>query len=121
MKQKLNLRKNVKAAVCFWVFLTALYLVTRYGLNGLYTPEWAARNIYWLVSSVILVFAVLGRLWFSGIALGGYLLGLAAGELFGGFRREPPSYHHYGWLILICVFLASCAAGWIVQSKKGRS
>lgn len=114
-------RKNIIAAICFLVLLTVIYLLTRYAMGSLYTPEWAARNMFGLIAPVILVFAVLGKLWFSGFALGGYLLGLVAGELLGGFWRAPPSYHHYGWLIFICVFLISCAVGGVVQRKKGRA
>ena len=109
----------------FWLFaalLAVIYVVTRYALGGLYTPEWAARRVFWVAAAVILIAALLRKTRFASTALGGYLLGLVAGELFGGFRADvPPQYLHYGWLILLAVFAAACALGVWLERRAGHA
>lgn len=62
--------------------------------------------------------ALFGKFRFSAIALAGYIAGLAAGELFGGFQSDiPPQFLHYGWLILILAFLLACAIGVTVERR----
>lgn len=119
MEQKINWDKNWKVVFIFAVLLWLLYVLTRYAMGSLYTPEWAARNIYWLCASIIFFPTFWGKFRFSVTAFAGYILGLAAGEVLGGFRRNvPPEYRHYGWLILIIVFAASCLLGFWLQKRK---
>ncbi len=107
---------NFKYGLLFSVLLIGLYFVTRYGLCQLYTPEWGARRIFGFVAMIILVPAVVGRVKFSTIAFLGYILGLVAGELFGRVDVvKPYFYNHYGWLILIVIFILSCVVGWYVE------
>jgi hypothetical protein len=64
-----------------------------------------------------------GKIRFSTVALAGYIVGLVAGELFGGFESDvPPQFRHHGWSILILTFLAACVIGFLVEklSKKRR-
>ena len=65
----------------FAAALLILFLVTRYAMPGLYTPEWAARQVFWPLAAVIFLPVLYGKIRFSAIALGGYIVGLAAGEL----------------------------------------
>ena len=111
-------RENLKYIVILAIILIGLYFLTRYGLPALYTPEWSARHIFWLVAIIVFVPALFGKIKFSIIAIVGYIIGITAGELFGGFQADvPPQYIHYGWLILILVFLASCIMGFVVEHR----
>jgi len=123
MEHKIDWEKNWKVVFIFAAVLTLLYPLTRYALPSFYTPEWSARNIYWLASAIIFFPTFWGKLRFSITALAGYILGIVAGEAFGGFRKDvPPQYPHYGWLILICVFIASCALGvWFQRGRKKKA
>ena len=99
--------------------LGILYVVTRYFMGALYTPEWAARNIFWMITPVILFPTLFHKTKFSVSALTGYLLGLLAGEIFGGFASDvPPQYSHFGWCILLVVFAISCIAGGLYQKHQ---
>jgi uncharacterized transporter YbjL len=92
--------------------------LTRYGLSDFYTPEWGARRIFWIVAIIVLLPILFGKIRFSIFALAGYVLGLIAGELFGGFQSDlPPQFLHYGWLILIIVFLVACVLGFYVEKR----
>ena len=115
----------MKAKRFFWAAgfaaaLLALFFVTRYALPGLYTPEWAARHVFWLVAAVVFIPALYGKVRFSSAALAGYVAGLAAGELLGGWEADVgPQYLHHGWWILLLVFAASCLIG-IAAEKRAK-
>ncbi len=110
-----------KAVAVFLPLLAALFLVTRYCMPALYTPEWAARHVFWPAALIILLMAALGRIRFSTAALIGYIVGLAAGECFGGFRSAiQPQYLHYGWLILIVLLALSAAAGILWERRRAQ-
>ncbi len=104
----------------------AIYLISRqvFALHSphyLYTPEWTARNVLWIAAIVSTVPALLGARLFPFVTLGGYVLGVVAGELFGGFEADvPPQYLHWGWLIWLGVFLASVGAGVVVEKVHKR-
>lgn len=110
--------KNILCFVALSAFLLGLYFLTRYGFPRLYTPEWGARRIFGIATLIILVPSLFGKIRFSIIVLIGYILGLVFGELFGGFQASvPPQFLHYGWLILIIVFLMACILGVIVEHR----
>lgn len=111
-----------KAAAIFAPLLCAVYFFTRYALPMLYTPEWASRHLFWAAAAVIFIGALLGRVRFAVTALSAYAVGLAAGELLGGFQAHiPPQYPHYGWLICVGVFAAGCALGAWLQHRSARA
>ena len=111
--------KSIAYSLIITAVLMALYVLTRYKMPQFYTPEWAARNVFWLAASVIMISALLDKIKFSFSAFCGYILGLVLGEVFGGFNAEiAPEYKHYGWLILIIVFFISCIIGAVLQKKR---
>lgn len=104
--------------VGFAAALLALFYVTRYAMPNLYTPEWAARNVFWPLAAVILIPVLYGKVRFSSAALAGYVVGLAAGELLGGWGADVgPRYIHHGWWIFLLIFVIACAVGVLVQWK----
>lgn len=100
--------------------LLALFLVTRYALPGLYTPEWAARRVFWPLAAVILLAAIYEKYRFSAATLIGYVAGLLAGELLGGWEADVgPEYRHHGWWIFLLIFVLFAAAGVVWQRERG--
>lgn len=111
--------KRVLWAVGFAAALLAVFFVSRYALPELYTPEWSARNLFWPAAAVMFIPVLFGKVRFSALALAGYVLGMAAGELLGGWEQDVgPQYLHHGWWIMILVFLAFCGLGALVQRRK---
>jgi len=109
---------NVKATIIFAVNLALIFGVTRYFMGDYYTPEWSARHFFWVVALIVLLTSLFNKHRFSVSALAGYLLGMVAGELFGGFQKNvPPQYLHYGWLIQIVIFLLFCLLGVVLQHR----
>lgn len=112
---------NWKTTITLTVILILVYVVTRYFLTNYYTPEWSARHFFWLAALVVFTPLFSGDDIFSITTLMGYLIGMLAGELFGGFQQNiPPHYLHYGWLIHTMVFFFSCLLGSWLQSKNKR-
>lgn len=108
-------------AAGFAVVLLVLFFVTRYALPALYVPEWSARHIFWPMAAVIFIPALFGKVRFSGLALAGYVTGMAAGELLGGWEADVgPQYLHHGWWIMLLVFLVFCGAGVVAQRLAGK-
>lgn len=120
MKQRL-----ITAGIVLAAYLV-IYVISRqlFGLHSphhLYTPEWTARNVLWIAAIVSTVPALLGARLFPFVTLGGYVLGVVAGELFGGFEAHvPPRFLHWGWLIWLGVFLASVGVGVVVERVRKR-
>ena len=111
-------RTRILWCVGFAAALLVLFLVTRYAMPGLYTPEWAARQVFWPLAAVIFLPVLYGKVRFSAIALGGYIVGLAAGELLGGWEADiGPQYLHHGWWIFLLMFLAGCVLGVLAQRR----
>lgn len=112
-------KRNIKPAMMLAIILLGLYLVTRYCLSDFYTPEWSARHILCIVSLIIFFTALFGKIRFSIFTLVGYITGIIAGEIFGGFRvNVGPQYIHYGWLICILVLIAFCCIGILIERRK---
>ncbi|MBE6887040.1 MAG: hypothetical protein E7484_01320 [Ruminococcaceae bacterium] len=87
-------------------------------MNSLYTPEWVARNIFPFFAGMITVYSLSGRRKVVIVTFIGYILGLFAGEIFGGFESHTgPQYLHWGWLIFIVVFIIFIAAGMIIEKR----
>ncbi len=118
-------RRLITAGVVLAGYLV-IYLVSRqlfalHSPHHLYTPEWTTRNVLWIAAIVSAVPALCGVRLFPFVTLGGYVLGVVAGELFGGFEADvPPHYLHWGWLIWLCVFLASVGIGIVVEKVRKR-
>jgi len=82
----------------------------------MYTPSWAARNVLWLAALISAVPSFFGYYRFSIITLAGYILGVIAGEIFGGFQSDiPPVYPHYGWIIWGAVYISAAIIGIMVE------
>ena len=126
------MKKRILFPLILAATLLGLFFLTRYGLPELrspsscwsrplpHSPEWAARHVFWACALIIFLPSVFGKYRFSAAAFAGYPIGLAAGELFGGFQADvPPQYLHYGWLIFLCVFAAACLLGAILQHRAG--
>lgn len=114
-------KRNWLGGLIFAALLLGVYVLSRYGLPRLYTPEWSARNIFWPIAVVILLAALWGKRWFSALALAGYVLGMAAGEVLGGWEADVgPQFLHHGWWIMLLVFFAGCGAGAVVQRRRGK-
>ncbi len=112
-------KKRILFPVFLFIALSLVYAFTRYGFPALYTPEWTARNFFFVAALIIFTPSVFGKHRFSTAALLGYIIGIAAGELFGGFRAdEPPQFLHYGWFIAIAVFAVFCILGAALQHRK---
>ncbi len=119
----MNRNFNWKTTVILAATLFLVFVVTRYYMSDYYTPEWSARHIFWVAALMILLTSFFDKVRFSFFALAGYLLGMLAGELFGGYQKDvPPQYLHYGWLIQIVVFFAFCLLGiWMQQKRKNKN
>ena len=82
----------------------------------MYTPSWTVRNVLWFAALISVISSLLGNCRFSIITLSGYILGVIAGEMFGGFKSGiPPEYLHYGWLIWGSVYILSAIIGILVE------
>lgn len=85
----------------------------------MYTPSWTLRNVLWFAALISVIPSLFGNYRFSIITLAGYIVGVVAGEIFGGFRSHiPPEYLHYGWLIWGIVFVSSVIVGIIIERRN---
>ena len=117
----MNQRRKWLAVAGLLAALAAVYLVSRFALPALYTPEWSARTIFWPCAAVVLLPALFGKPRFSAGALAGYVAGMIAGELLGGWEADVgPQYLHHGWWIMLLVFAAGCVLGALAQ-RRGRT
>ena len=91
---------TVFAAMC------VLYILTRYCMGSFYTPEWVARQLFPFFAGMMTAYSLSGKRRIVVISFIGYISGLVAGEIFGGFENHiGPQYLHWGWLIFIIVFI----------------
>lgn len=113
------MKKRILLPLLLAAALLDLFFFTRYGLPQFYTPEWAARHVFWGCALIVFLPSIFGRYRFPACAFAGYAAGLVFGELFGGFQADvPPQYLHYGWLIFLCVFALSCVLGVFLERRK---
>ena len=108
-------------AVIFAI-MCVIYIVTRYCLGNMYTPEWTARQIFPYLTGGLTFLSLKGYRKMVSISVAGYIAGIAAGEIFGGFESHiGPQYNHWGWLISIAVFALSVVAGYFVEKSSEKN
>ena len=113
---------DFKFFVIILIVMLSIFGITRYALPSLYTPEWVARSLFSYILTFFTVMSLLGHRKFVTISVVGYIAGLTAGELFGGFESHiGPQYHHWGWLIFIVVFTLFCVTGFIAEKNNMRN
>ena len=99
-------------------------------LDWLFTMNPIGEHSYlygWLLSSHLfwyaLAISVIPSLWgwfrFSAATAAGFIVGLAAGMIWGPYPEGAAiGYGHYGWAIWGVVYLISIAAGIIIEKYK---
>ena len=86
------MKKRILLPLLLAAALLGLFFFTRYGLPQFYTPEWAARHVFWGCALIVFLPSIFGRYRFPACTFAGYAAGLVFGELFGGFQADiPPS------------------------------
>jgi len=105
IKFNCSLKKKLLYAVTTGMVYLLLYLISRNYFDigqqfYMYTFSWTARNVLWFAAMISVIPSLFGYYRFSLITLAGYISGVIAGELFGGFQSDiPPEYLHYGFVI----------------------
>ena len=84
------MKKRILLPLLLAAALLGLFFFTRYGLPQFYTPEWAARHVFWGCALIVFLPSIFGRYCFPACAFAGYAAGLVFGELFGGFQADVP-------------------------------
>ena len=141
-QKKQRRKKNLLAALLIAVGYMAIYLIGRMiwcdlsqsNLIGwLFTVRPSGEHSYlygWLLSSNLFWYAMMisvlpaffGKYKFSYTTLAGFVVGLAAGMVFGPYPEGAAIGHdHYGWAIWGVICLVSIAAGIIVEKCKKNS
>lgn len=81
-----------------------------------------SSNLFWHAAAISVIPARFGKYRFACTTLMGFLLGLAAGMIFGPYPEGAEIGHdHYGWAIWGAVYLVSIAAGMIVERYQKKS
>ncbi len=117
-----SLKKKLLYAVITGICYMLIYGISRQYFDigqqyYMYTPSWTARNVLWLAALISVTPSLFGYYHFSIITLAGYILGVIAGELLGGFQSDiPPQYLHYGWIIWGVVYISSAIIG--IKTEK---
>ena len=112
--------------ILFYAAITGMCYMLLYGICRhyfdigqqfyMYTPSWTLRNVLWFSALISVIPSLFGNYRFSIITLAGYILGVIAGEMFGGFKSHiPPEYPHYGWIIWGSVYISSAIIGILVE------
>ncbi len=123
------MKKNLLYAATTGLCYVAVYVICRHFFDigqqyYMYTPSWTARNVLWLAALISVTPSLFGKYRFSLITLAGYILGVIAGELFGGFKSDiPPEYPHYGWVVwgsfyILCVIIGVLVEMWTSGRRK---
>jgi len=103
--RKYKLKKKLFYAVFTGMCYVLIYVTCRQFFDidqqfYMYTPSWTARNVLWFAALISVIPSLFGNYRFSIITMAGYVLGVIAGEMLGGFKSDiPPVYPHYGWII----------------------
>ena len=78
-----------------------------------------SSNLFWYAMVLSVIPALFGKYTFSCTTLIGFIVGLAAGMLFGPYPEGASIGHsHYGWAIWGAIFLVSIMMGIIVERYK---
>lgn len=118
---KLFKNTDINFMAVYFAVMAIIYIVSRYCLGMIYTPEWVARHLFIYVFIILTIAAVKGCKRFVCVAVTGYIAAVAAGEIFGGFESNvPPQFLHWGWLIFIVVFIVFCIVGIILEKRRQR-
>lgn len=81
-----------------------------------------SSHLFWYAMAVSVIPAYFGKHKFSCTTLIGFVVGLAAGMIFGpNPKGETLGQGHYGWAIWDAIFLASIVAGIITERYKKKS
>ena len=132
-------RRNIWVASGWIAVYLAVYLIGRIIwvdmgesslLDWLFTMNPTGEHSYlygWLLSSHLfwyaLAISVIPSLWgwfrFSAATAAGFIVGLAAGMIWGPYPEGAAIGHgHYGWAIWGVVYLISIATGIIIEKYK---
>lgn len=129
MKQGLRKSNLLVAGGVLTAYLFIYFICRQFFFIGqpyyLYTLDWTAKNILWIAALISAVPALFGKIRYAFITLGGYLLGLLTGELFGAQMVAkspslPPVPVHYGFAWCIGVFLLGCIIGILVERMAAK-
>lgn len=132
-------KKNLYIAIGYICAYLVLYLAGRiiwcdFGENSvtrwLFTATPTGKHSYlygWLLSSYFYWYALaisalpslMGKVRFSAATTVGFVVGVAAGVIFGPYPEGAEIGHdHYGWAIWGVIYLISIAVGVIVEKRK---
>lgn len=135
-------KKNILIALLVAAAYISIYLVGRMiwcdrsqasVLGWLFSMRPSGKHSYlygWLLSSRLFWYAMaisvtpslFGKRIFSYATLAGFIVGLAAGMIFGPYPEGAPIGHsHYGWAIWGCVYLVSMVAGIFAEKYRKKS
>ncbi len=121
-----SLKKKLLYAAITGICYMLIYIISRHYFDigqqyYMYTPSWTVRNVIWFAALISVIPSFFGYYRFSIITLAGYILGVIAGEMFGGFQSDiPPEYLHYGWVIWGAVYISSAAIGILAEKKDSK-
>ena len=122
-KGEVSLKKRLLYAALTGTVYVLIYFISRHYFDlgqqfYMYTPSWTARNVLWLAALISIIPSFFGYYRFSVITLAGYILGVIAGEIFGGFHSDiPPVYPHYGWIIWGAVYISAAIISILVEKN----
>jgi len=125
-KGEVSLKKRLLYAALTGTLYVLIYFISRHYFDigqqfYMYTPSWTARNVLWLAALTSIIPSFFGYYRFSIITLAGYILGVIAGEMFGGFHSDiPPVYPHYGWIIWGAVYFLAAIIAILVEKKSAK-
>lgn len=81
-----------------------------------------SSNLFWCAMVISVIPAFFGKHKFSYTTLAGFVVGLAAGMVFGPYPEGTAIGHdHYGWAIWGVICLVSIVAGILVEKCRKRS
>lgn len=80
-----------------------------------------SSGLFWYAAAVSVIPALFGKYRFSRATLLGFVLGLAAGILFGEYPAGAAIGHsHYGWAIWGAAYLVSLAVGILMEKRAAK-
>ena len=74
------------------------------------------QNLFWIAAAISVLAAIVGKIYFSGVSLIGFAVGLLLGEILGPNPAGAVQGHtHYGWAIWAGIYLLFLAAGAVLE------